>query len=150
MILGSPLKRGNSDVIEAALYENVVASGAAASLAAAVAGSDQEVVKPFDGVSFAGFAVANDINTKAKTISVIKVGLNIPVQGVTGKTYVAGKGVFLNAAGLVLPEGDADAVYQVNGTVRKIDVNAYKGDGTLAEKALTIDLFGGGAPFSAV
>lgn len=149
-ILGNPLKRGNSDVIEAAVYSGAVVAGAATSEDAASDGAAQLTVKPFVvGSGFAGFAVANDMNVKNHTVSVIKVGLDIPVAVTASKTFVAGKGVFIADTGLLVPEGDAAAVYQLNGAIRRTSFTGL--DNTGAEKeAVTIDLYGGGAPFSAV
>lgn len=148
-ILGIPLKRGNSDVVEAAVYTGSVVAGAATSEGAESDGAGQLTVKPFSVSSgFSGFAVAGDMNAKNKTVSVIKIGLDIPVAITKGKTFTKGKGVFLAATGLLVPEGDDGAVYQVNGTIRRSEFTGLDNAG--AEKSsVTIDLFGGGAEFTA-
>lgn len=143
-ILGTPLKRGNSDVIEAATYTGTVVAGAAVSEATA-SDEGQLSVVAFDAAKgFAGFALANDLNDKNMTVSTIKQGLDIPVAVVTGKTFVSGGGVFIDATGTVVPEGDAGAVYQVNGSVRRASFTGLDNTGSEKE-AITVDLFGGGA-----
>lgn len=147
-ILGTPMIRGKSDSIEAATYAALVVAGAGVSQTGSSNGDGQLTVKPFAAASgLAGFAVANDLNEKNQTVSVVKTALDLPIAAVAGKVFVAGKGVFLDASGLAVPEGDATAVYQVNGTVRRISFTGL--DNKSVEKpAITIDFFGGGAPFS--
>lgn len=144
-ILGNPMKRGKSDAIEAATYTTKVTAGCATTQADASNGDGQLTVKPFDAAGgFAGFAVANDLNTKNQTVSVISSGLDVPVVFADGKSFTRGDNVSLDATGKVVPAGDAGAVYDLNATVRR---TAFTGlDETGAEKqAITIDLFGGGA-----
>lgn len=145
-ILGSPLKRGNSDAIEASVYTGSMSAGVAVSMDNA--DDDQTTVKAFAAASgLFGFSVANDLNEKTKTVSVIRTGLDVPIRAAEGKTFAFGEAAFINAAGMAVPDGDSDAVYQINGTVRKAD---FIGLNTKGEevKAITVDLFGGGAAFT--
>ncbi|AUR98968.1 hypothetical protein NVP1259O_06 [Vibrio phage 1.259.O._10N.286.48.F4] len=142
-ILGSPLKRGNSDVIEAAVYTGSMSAGVAVSMDNA--DDDQTTVKAFAAANgLFGFSVANDLNSKTKTVSVIRTGLDVPIRAATGKTFSFGDPVFIDASGMAVPDGDADAVYQVNGTVRKAEFIGLNENGTEVS-AITVDLFGGGA-----
>lgn len=141
-VLGIPLIRGNSDAIEPVLYTGAVVAGAAVSIDST---DPQLTVKAFDSAAFSGFLLASDINTKAKTASVVITGQRVPIKAATGKSFTAGGGVFLNASGEAVPEGDGSEVYQVNGQIRDSSFTGISTDSSEVE-AITVDLYGGGAP----
>ncbi|CAH9011400.1 conserved hypothetical protein [Vibrio phage 236O40-1] len=144
-ILGSPKKRGNLTAILSAVFNTAPRVGAAVSPDTNNHGTDQLAVKAFDSTSFSGFAVGNDVNKRGKTIGVIEAGNDIPVRGVTGKTYTPGAPIGVNAAGEVLPAADADTVFILNGSVCRASVAAIDETGAEVDHCLSINLMGGGS-----
>lgn len=148
-VLGNPLVRGKSDIIETAVFDPDSFSNITAGIACTLAGEDEHgnnVIVPFDGSSFFGFIVANDLNTRQSTVSVIRAGFKIPV--VPGGTAPTGNvAVGLDSDGKVVDA--AASVFSLNAENR-LDKQGQTitalNEKSVAVAAVTIDLDLGGAP----
>lgn len=142
VILGDPRIKGNSTAIQSCLFTGVVGEGLAVSGSTSTA--EQKKVKAFDGDSFVGVLSALDIDKDVNSCSVVRTGIDIPVIAAAGKSWAEGVGIGLNASGALVPAGDDDEVYAVNGAVNRVSVTGIDSTGAEVADCITIDLFGGG------